>query len=107
MKGTSKEIMLQMLEHKKRNDKIHIGDDGAMDPALALEGDYLPVNKLYLEPNNGVETMPSLKIKREVFSAYNDTQWDAKFPPPPVCTARWTVTDWINYVDNSGKWFLK
>ena len=64
----------------------------------------------------GVETlkMPNRKIKCQVFSAYvtkgehiNDTQWDAQFPIPPVCTARWRVSDWINYVDNHGEWFLK
>lgn len=46
----------------------------------------------------------------------NDTYltWDQKvqlyregryaFPPPPVCTARWTEDSWIRYVDLHGVW---
>lgn len=26
------------------------------------------------------------------------------FNPPPVLTTRWTNQDWINYIDNNGKW---
>ena len=33
MKGTSKEIMQQMLEHKKKHDKLHIGEEVQVDSA--------------------------------------------------------------------------
>jgi len=33
MKGASKEIMKQMLEHKKKHDKLHIGEEVQVDSA--------------------------------------------------------------------------
>lgn len=25
-------------------------------------------------------------------------------PVPPVCTVMWTESDWINFIDNQGRW---
>ena len=30
-----------------------------------------------------------------------------RFPPPPVCTARWNDGDWIKFIDSRGEWILK
>lgn len=32
------------------------------------------------------------------------TRGEYVMPVPPVCTAGWTYTDWVNYVDNNGEW---
>jgi len=45
--------------------------------------------------------------KRDALSGDNNTQWTAHFPVPPVCTDCWTITDWIVWVDQRGKWVNK
>ena len=51
--------------------------------------------------------MPSNETKRKALSNDNNTRWTAYFKPPPVCHNKWSVTDWINWIDSHGKWVYK
>lgn len=44
------------------------------------------------------EDKPTLEEMRQAFNDPDNAVWEAYFPVPPVCTARWETDDWIKTV---------
>ena len=46
---------------------------------------------------------------REKLEAINvlSSPYDYEAPTPPVYTGNWSDLDWVNYIDQNGKWVKK
>ena len=47
-----------------------------------------------------------LTHKQKIEALHEEGDYDFMFPAPPVCTIKWTDTDWVDYVDLYGKWYV-
>ena len=50
---------------------------------------------------------PSRQEKLDIMSNIRSEKWECMFPPPPVYTGAWSPSDWVNFVDMNGVWFLR